>query len=107
MRGVRLISPDGTRTPRSSKCRPVQGCAGQRFKVRPICIAFVTRPGPVIPSTPRIKIAAGQSAEVMWPVQTPFQPTVHDLHNNGRAFPPNHLHESWLDYLYWDIELEP
>ena len=23
------------------------------------------------------------------------------------AFPPNHLHESWLDYLYWDIELEP
>jgi 5-methylcytosine-specific restriction endonuclease McrA len=43
----------------------------------------------------------------MWPQQTPYQPTVHDLHNNGRAFPPNHLHESWLDYLYWDIELEP
>ena len=39
-------------------------------------------------------------------MQAPFQPTVHDLHNNGRAFPPNHLHESWLDYLYWDIELE-
>jgi 5-methylcytosine-specific restriction endonuclease McrA len=37
----------------------------------------------------------------------PIQPTVHDLHNNGRAFPPNHLHQSWLDYLYWDIELEP
>ncbi len=43
----------------------------------------------------------------MFPQQTPFQPTVHDLHNNGRAFPPNHLHQSWLDYLYWDIELEP
>ena len=43
----------------------------------------------------------------MFPMQTPFQPTVHDLHNNGRAFPPNHLHQSWLDYLYWDIELEP
>jgi antitoxin ParD1/3/4 len=40
-------------------------------------------------------------------MQHPFQPTVHDLHNNGRAFPPNHLHQSWLDYLYWDIELEP
>ncbi|MGH6792850.1 MAG: HNH endonuclease, partial [Methyloceanibacter sp.] len=22
-------------------------------------------------------------------------------------FPPNYLHESWLDYLYWDTELEP
>lgn len=43
----------------------------------------------------------------MFPLQAPFQPTVHDLHNAGRAFPPNHLHESWLDYLYWDIELEP
>ena len=42
----------------------------------------------------------------MFPTQTPYQPTVHDLHNNGRLFPPNHLHESWLDYLYWDIELE-
>ncbi|TGR16795.1 HNH endonuclease, partial [Mesorhizobium sp. M8A.F.Ca.ET.197.01.1.1] len=20
---------------------------------------------------------------------------------------PNHLHESWMDYLYWDVELEP
>ena len=35
----------------------------------------------------------------MWPQQRPFQPTVHDLHNNGRAFPPNHLHQSGLDYL--------
>jgi 5-methylcytosine-specific restriction endonuclease McrA len=43
----------------------------------------------------------------MIPTQAPFRPTVHDLHNNGRAFPPNHLHKSWLDYLYWDIELEP
>jgi 5-methylcytosine-specific restriction endonuclease McrA len=43
----------------------------------------------------------------MFPNQRPYHPTVHDLHNNGRAFPPNHLHRSWLDYLYWDIELEP
>ncbi len=43
----------------------------------------------------------------MWPLQRPYRPTVHDLHHNGRAFPPNHLHESWLDFLYWDIELEP
>jgi 5-methylcytosine-specific restriction endonuclease McrA len=43
----------------------------------------------------------------MWPRQKPFRPDVHDLHNNGRMFPPNYLHESWLDYLYWDSELEP
>lgn len=42
----------------------------------------------------------------MFPHQKPFQPTVNDLHNAGRAFPPNYLHQSWLDYLYWDIELE-
>ena len=43
----------------------------------------------------------------MWPAQFPFQPSVNDLHRNGRLFPPNYLHESWLDYLYWDTELEP
>ncbi len=39
--------------------------------------------------------------------QKPFRPTVDNLHKNGRNFPPNFLHESWMDYLYWDIELEP
>ncbi|MCB1428346.1 MAG: HNH endonuclease [Nitratireductor sp.] len=43
----------------------------------------------------------------MWPGQKPFVPTVEDLHRNGRRFPPNFLHESWMDYLYWDSELEP
>lgn len=43
----------------------------------------------------------------MHPRNRPFQPTVYELHNNGRLFPPNHLHESWMDYLYWDAELEP
>jgi hypothetical protein len=26
---------------------------------------------------------------------------------NGRLFPPNDLHDSWLDYLDWDTELDP
>ncbi len=43
----------------------------------------------------------------MHPNQLPFEPTVYDLHNNGRLFPPNYLHDSWMDYLYWDAELEP
>ncbi|MDP6567978.1 MAG: HNH endonuclease [Alphaproteobacteria bacterium] len=42
----------------------------------------------------------------MHPRQAPHRPTVHQLHNNGRAFPPNFLHESWGDFLYWDTELE-
>ncbi len=43
----------------------------------------------------------------MFPFQDPYRPDVNDLHQNGRAFPPNYLHESWMDYLYWDTELEP
>lgn len=43
----------------------------------------------------------------MFPAQKPYQPSVQDLHNNGRLFPPNYLHESWVDYLYWDSELQP
>jgi 5-methylcytosine-specific restriction endonuclease McrA len=43
----------------------------------------------------------------MYPSQMPFQPSVQHLHRNGRLFPPNYLHDSWLDYLYWDTELEP
>ena len=43
----------------------------------------------------------------MFPLQKPYAPSIHDLHANGRSFPPNYLHESWMDYLYWDSELEP
>ncbi len=34
------------------------------------------------------------------------RPTTYELQDLGRRFPPNYLHASWLDYLYWDIELE-
>ena len=42
----------------------------------------------------------------MHPRLHPRRPTMYELQDRGRRFPPNHLHESWLDYLYWDIELE-
>jgi 5-methylcytosine-specific restriction endonuclease McrA len=42
----------------------------------------------------------------MYPVRKPFAPTNMQLQVHGRTFPPNFLHESWLDYLYWDTELE-
>ncbi len=42
----------------------------------------------------------------MHPRATPIAPNIWQLQQNGRAFPPNYLHVSWHDYLYWDIELQ-
>jgi 5-methylcytosine-specific restriction endonuclease McrA len=42
----------------------------------------------------------------MHPRLEPRQPSTWELQENGRGFPPNYLHESWRDYLYWDSELE-
>ena len=41
----------------------------------------------------------------MHPLQEPREPNVWQLQENGRHFPPNYLHHSWRDYLYWDSEL--
>lgn len=43
----------------------------------------------------------------MTPARAPARPTMFELNERGRAFPPNYLHESWQDFLYWDSELEP
>ncbi len=43
----------------------------------------------------------------MFPKVHPFEPTVVHLQRAGQAFPPNHLHESWRDFLYWDAPLDP
>ena len=56
---------------------------------------------------PRSKGGLTPQQAPMFPRQRPFAPTVHQLHRNGRLFPPNYLHDSWLDYLYWDTELDP
>ena len=42
----------------------------------------------------------------MHPARRPIRPTNFQLQEMGRKFPPNHLHATWLDYLYWDTELE-
>ncbi|MFT7060183.1 MAG: 5-methylcytosine-specific restriction endonuclease McrA [Pseudorhodobacter sp.] len=36
----------------------------------------------------------------------PSQPTSEEMQTYGRRFPPNYLHDSWLDFLYWDAELD-
>ena len=43
----------------------------------------------------------------MFPARAPRRPTMFELNERGRAFPPNYLHHSWQDFLYWDSELEP
>jgi 5-methylcytosine-specific restriction endonuclease McrA len=35
----------------------------------------------------------------------PIRPTSWQLQEYGRAFPPGYLHQSWHDWLYWDVEL--
>lgn len=42
----------------------------------------------------------------MHPLIPAEEPSTYLLQEHGRAFPPNFLHESWNDFLYWDSELE-
>jgi 5-methylcytosine-specific restriction endonuclease McrA len=42
----------------------------------------------------------------MHPLRHPRMPSTYELQENGRAFPPSYLHETWRDFLYWDSELE-
>ena len=42
----------------------------------------------------------------MIPQYEPRRPTGYELQERGRHFPPNYLHHSWRDFLYWDSELE-
>ncbi len=39
-------------------------------------------------------------------LEPPIRPTTWQLQERGRAFPPNHLHQTWRDWLYWDVELD-
>jgi 5-methylcytosine-specific restriction endonuclease McrA len=38
--------------------------------------------------------------------RAPIRPTSWQLQQQGRLFPPGYLHDTWRDWLYWDIELE-
>ena len=42
----------------------------------------------------------------MLPLKEPRAPSIYELQAHGRKFPPNFLHKSWSDFLYWDTELE-
>ena len=38
--------------------------------------------------------------------RAPSRPSAEEMQRAGRRFPPNHLHQSWVDFLYWDVELD-
>jgi 5-methylcytosine-specific restriction endonuclease McrA len=44
----------------------------------------------------------------MFPLKKVVAPTAWDLYARGRKLPRTHanLHDSWRDYLYWDVELD-
>lgn len=42
----------------------------------------------------------------MAPFMRPIRPTSWQLQQQGKRFPPNFLHETWRDWLYWDVELD-
>jgi 5-methylcytosine-specific restriction endonuclease McrA len=42
----------------------------------------------------------------MRPRRMPYEPTAHDLMAAKKLFPPNYLHHTWQDWLYWSSELE-
>jgi 5-methylcytosine-specific restriction endonuclease McrA len=42
----------------------------------------------------------------MRPRQPPREPTPKEFLAARRAYPPGYLHDSWVDYLYWDSQLE-
>ncbi|MDQ0470392.1 HNH endonuclease [Labrys wisconsinensis] len=42
----------------------------------------------------------------MRPRRAPRKPLAWELLAKSRAYPPRFLHQSWVDYLYWDSELQ-
>ena len=39
-------------------------------------------------------------------VKIPKKPTFSELREAGKLFPPNYLHHTWNDFLYWDTILD-
>lgn len=60
----------------------------------------------VVAACPTCNTAKGHLRD--WkPKRMPYEPTWEELEHNKYMFPPNFLHETWMDFLYWDTVLEP
>ena len=64
----------------------------------------------VVTACSRCNVAKGNrlpGESKMYPLEPPRMPTPYALQQIGQSYPPNFLHESWRDFLYWDSELDP
>lgn len=43
----------------------------------------------------------------MKPLRLPVKPTAWQLLAESQKYPTGYLHESWIDYMFWDTELQP
>ena len=73
--------------------------------VIPKCRGGPTSWGNVVAACPMCN-SRKDSSTAMQPLRPPRVPTSRELLAAKRAFPPNYLHETWHDYLYWDTALE-
>lgn len=59
----------------------------------------------VVASCSRCNTIKGHRTD-MRPARWPYRPTFSELEKNKYLFPPNYLHDTWIDYVYWDTPLE-
>ena len=75
----------------------------------PRCLDGKTSWSNVVSACTRCNLKKGRKLQKftdMKLLKKPMRPSSIQLQNNGRNFPPNFLHKSWDDYLYWDTELQ-
>jgi 5-methylcytosine-specific restriction endonuclease McrA len=73
--------------------------------VRPRSMGGVTSWENVVAACGPCNVRKGSSMR-MQPIVMPKMPSARDLMRARKGLPMRHLHESWLDYLYWDAELD-
>ena len=96
-------------------CQYCGAASRARADLRPCRAALARRPHDVEQRRHRLRAAAISRKGNRLPREAEMYPRSirrssrldMQLQENGRAFPPNYLHESWRDFLYWDTELDP
>ena len=98
-----VTDPQSTTTTKKELVARIAGLTGNKqVMVKKIIQAFLDQIIDELAKGNRLPRECG-----MHPHVKPTMPSVHALQRNGRNFPPNFLHESWRDFLYWDTELDP
>ena len=113
------MNPRRDRSPLPDKSHPRLGPVATREDKRdtrtsPRETRAARRAAPVTPAAAQVHAPIREDwlrrtpEEAHMPLRTgqPIKPTSWQLQEHGRIFPPNHLHDTWHDFLYWDVELE-